>query len=68
MANNMPMKPIIVKRIRCWRYVGIDEAAKRLGVSRAALHAHLRTNPKAIGPEKRKLLKVVTVGEDVDRS
>ena len=62
------MKPIIIKRIRCWRYVGIDEAAKRLGVSRSAIHAHLYTNPKAIGPEKRKLLKVVTVDEDVDQS
>lgn len=62
------MKPIIIKRIRCWRYVGVDEAAKRLGVSRAAIHAHLRTNPKAIGPEKRRLLKIVTVDEDVDQS
>lgn len=61
------MKPIIIKRIRCWRYAGVDEAAKRLGVSRAAIHAHLRTNPKAIGPEKRRLLKIVTVDEDVDQ-
>lgn len=62
------MEPIIIKRIRCWRYVGIDEAAKRLGVSRSAIHAHLYINPKSIGPEKRKLLKVVTVDENVDQS
>lgn len=53
---------IVVHRAPVWQYAGVVEAAHKLGVHKNTLYQYLSGRiPKALGPEKRNRLKIVTV-------
>lgn len=57
------MEKVIITRKPAYRYLGIDKAAKELGVSRTAVYLFLSGSVQALSPAKRRRIIVRTQKE-----